>query len=305
MAAAAALGYRPNPLVSAWMSHRRLGRPAREGAVIGVITEHLRLDTRNEIHRPMYAGMREACAALGYGMDEFWLPEYPGAARLSAVLRARGIEGVIVTNFRSNAMALELEWANVAAVTTTGTLASPQLHRVMPDFWFAMRLALERLKALGYRRIGFACSEWEHHRVEHMRLGAFLAEQARVPARERVPPFLWPGTDYAPEPLHRWMARHCPEVVILDGQWDQARIIQWVRRGPCRPAPAVASLKCRWPSDELTGIWGAPREVGYAAVEHLAAMIVRNERGVPPQPHALLVRPVWNPGVTAPGPRRD
>lgn len=49
---------------------------------------------------------------------------------------------------------------------------------------------------------------------------------------------------------------------------------------------------------ELAGIDENPREVGAAAVDYVAGMIHRNERGVPLLPQRVLIDGTWVDGGT-------
>src|ERR1700744_4217582 len=97
--AAAALGYQPNPLVSALMANRRRRGGAGEVDVIALVTNYGGRESwrSKDVCRWEYDGIQNRAAALGFRVEVFPLSEYRNdSARLEATLRARGIRGVLL-----------------------------------------------------------------------------------------------------------------------------------------------------------------------------------------------------------------
>src|SRR5438067_5771171 len=93
------MGYRPNPLIVANMVHLRAGRRSRYSgtlAFIGLGPRPLQGTGRDHIHR-VYRGARRRAETLGYHLEWFSLGgTEPAGRRLSDILQARGILGVVL-----------------------------------------------------------------------------------------------------------------------------------------------------------------------------------------------------------------
>jgi DNA-binding LacI/PurR family transcriptional regulator len=280
-AAAAELGYRINPLVSAWVAARRAGRPAKQQVALAYLTSHPAGTTwgRSVHFREILRGAVERAAEFGYGLTEFRLADY--AARpeaLNRVLVTRAAQGIIVgPTLRHYALA-GLEWDRFALVTIGYALTQPGLHRVTEDHHFGMKLAFAACQAQGHRRIGLAITG-EHHELRRERwLGAFLAEQhQKLPPGERVPIF---RDGHAGETAAAWVRRGRPGVILADEpeRWADAGV---PAVGFAIPTP-----------DRRRGVHENNRGIGRGAADLLISLVQRNERGLPAARHTVLVEPV-------------
>src|SRR5690606_28938960 len=104
-----------------------------------------------------YAGAEEKAHDLGYRLEHFWLGE-PKLThqRMSDILFARGITGVIIASHRYEVdTELRFDWDRFSAVKIDFFPHEPTLHNVTNDQRAIVRLAMRRVIAAGYRRIGF------------------------------------------------------------------------------------------------------------------------------------------------------
>lgn len=295
--AAAELGYRPDPLLASLSSYRHDGRAGRYRATLAWVTAFpTRTGWRDEeIYHEYFLGARDRAQALGYRLQEFWLREAEMTpARAAQILAARGIEGLIIAPLPVPGGALELDWARFSAVTIGYSLASPALHMVCPNQYRCMKLALDRLLARAYRRIGLVMLRASDDRVDHNWLAGYLVAQQQLAARDRLPPLLperWDEAAFA-----AWLRKHRPDAIVS----KCAEALPALRRLGYRPPHDIgAALLTRVkPSRDVSGVNEAPLEVGAAAVDYLAGMLHRNERGVPAVPRRLLIEGVWVEGTT-------
>ncbi|MCX6954332.1 MAG: LacI family DNA-binding transcriptional regulator [Verrucomicrobia bacterium] len=301
-AAARKLGYVADPALAA-LAHYRTGR--REVSFRSTLAWITNFPTRHgwrkpEVFHQFYLGAEARASALGYKLEIFWLREAGmTGARASQILRARNVAGLLVAPQPVPGGALELDWPQFSSVSIGYSLASPALHVVCPHQYRAMKLAMRRLVELGYQRIGLVVLDIHDERADLNWTAGYLAMQQAVPARRRLPPFTPP-------------------------RWDESRFAEWFRA--CRPdaivtksiegLAALRRLGCQVPRDvgvacitfphpggELSGVDENANETGAAAVDFLAGMIYRNERGVPANPQRLLIEGTWIEGTTvrAPG----
>jgi len=294
--AAEELGYRPDPMLASLSSYRR--EPAgRYRATLAWVTNFpTRTGWRDEeIYLEYFTGARERAQTLGFKLQEFWLREPAMTpARAAQILAARGIRGLLIAPQPAPAEVLALDWARFSAVVIGYSVASPALHMVGPNQYRCMTLTMEQLRRRAYGRIGLVMLRASDERVDHNWHAGFLIGQQRFSVRDRLPPLFLDAWDEAA--FAAWLRRHKPDAIV----------------SKCAEAlPALHRLGYRLPRDlgaafltrvkasrELSGVNEALLEVGAAAVDYLAGMLHRDERGVPELPRRLLIEGKWLDGRT-------
>lgn len=297
--AAMQLKYRPNPLVSALMSYRRASRVIRDTLTIAFITNFPRRgEWRSlKINQDFFEGATQACLRHGYKLEEFWLREPDMTARrLSSILYSRNINGLLIAPLPVALGHMRLDWQNFSAVALGYSLAWPRLHRAVNHQFRSIRLALRRLRKHGYGKIGLAIQSSIDERVEHHYTGGFLADQQRLPSRQRVPLHVVSPREWNEKSFAKWFTRHRPEVVVSHHE----EVLEWLERLNVRvpEETGYVHLNCPDPSGRLAGIYQNGPEVGAAAADSLVAMLQRNERGIPDLAHTILVEGTWIDGKT-------
>lgn len=292
--AAAALDYRPNAAFSRVMHQIRAGRRVRVRSTLGLLhgfrERHPHLN--NAYHAEIVRGAAQRAEERGYGLDTFWLHE-PGMtqARLSRVLRARGICGLFIPR-SPEPLELALDWDSLPAVTMAYTLVAPRLSRVSAHNQQAMFMCLEKLCALGYRRIGLLLdAKYDAH--ERFQLAApYLWYQRLIPARERVqfaPPLPWTEGKF-----REWLRRGRPDAIIATN--DQ--VIAWLERLRVAIPEKIGVvfpdfLQCPpW----FSRVNHRPERIGAAAIDLLIGQLHRNEAGLPRIPKTMYVDVEWCDG---------
>ncbi len=295
--AAEELGYRPDPMLAALASYRRVQPVAGYRATLAWVTNFPgRTEWRKEeIFAEYFQGARERAQSLGFRLQEFWLREPEMTpARASRILAARGITGLVIAPQPTPAETIELEWERFAAVTIGYSLARPTLHMVCPNQYRCMKLAVEQLAARGYRRIGLTLLRASDERVDHNWLAGYLVAQQAFPRRHRLRPLLperWDKREFA-----AWLRRERPDAVVS----KCAEAVPALRElGYAVPRELGLALLTRVKAGRgVAGVNESPEEVGASAVDHLAGMLQRNERGVPASPRRLLIEGRWIEGPT-------
>src|SRR5690606_22153967 len=142
------------------------------------------------VHR-MWQGAEERAQALGYRLETFWLAE-PGMSgrRLSAILAARGIRGLLIPPLSRSCGHLSINWDEFAAVSLSNTIGRPVLNRAVPDQHQPMQLILRKMRHRAYLRPGLLLPAKYDDRVEHRASAAFHFHQQMRPRRHRVPVLL-------------------------------------------------------------------------------------------------------------------
>jgi LacI family transcriptional regulator len=265
-----------------------------------VQTEMRRIKTFENYH----VGALERARQLGFRIDELWL-HAPGMtpAAAHAILKARNITGLLVAPQPFAHTPLNLDLADLSALAFGYSLQPANLHVVTNHQYQSCQLLMHELLARDYRRIGlYIRADWDE-KVNNAYLSGLLLAQHEQPVRDRVPPLL-SQADVEAE-FQAWFKRHRPDVVVTIG----GQVRGWLEKGLARRIPediGLAHLNVDATDPFLAGIHQNDRLIGATAVDFLAGMLQRNERGIPVTPIRTLVEGVWKPGpsVRARAPQR-
>ncbi len=287
------LNYRTNPLVSALMQVRRLGKPVKHASMAYVTNYPTRYGWRPEHHdRPdFFPGAVARAEDFGYKLEHFWLAE-PGMTphRFCEILSARGINGLIIGRLPPGQNSLDLEWDRFSCVALGMTLRSPVLHHVTENHFNTVRQTMDRCLERGYRRVGFVISDnQDSPRVGDRWLGAYLRHQLHLPQRERLP--VCPGNPTDEATFRTWFSRYKPDALLVN---NASLLLHWLKRlGRQVPRDVgVVGLEHRREM-ACTGVHYDPAKIGALAVEMLIGLMHRNETGVPTVQHEVLLTGEW------------
>ncbi len=292
--AIAKVGYRPDAEINRLMSY--LGRHQARRGYRPTIAFIDTLGRPGVSSAPLtLASARERAHELGYQIEEFWVgPDYLSPARLATILITRNIQAVIVPPVPTGAQDGLLPWSRLAAVTIGFSLTSPVLDRVDQNHYHAALLALRRLEALGYRRIGMVETTFTERFLENNYLAGLLVYQHALPSRRKVPSLL--VNELVKEDFLSWLKRHKPDAVLgLD-----PRLPEWIRASGRRIPQDMgyARLFVKPGETERSGVLLNAAGIGRSAVDLVVGKLHRNEFGLPGEPRVTLVEGTWNPGST-------
>lgn len=312
------LGYTPDPLLRALVAYRGGVIERRNTPTLAYVTNwSTQWGWKNvTAHPEFYAGALAKAAELGYKLEHFWMrAEGMSQERLGQILYSRGINGLIIASHgREMGDVLDFAWENFSAVKIDYFPHRPALHNVTNNQCDIVRLAMQKLMAAGYRRIGFVMHRGWDHAVDHLWTAGYLCEEQRLGTRERIPMHLFP----APEPVDRWLNESATEM-LPDAREFQA----WFKK--YRPEviiskasfvlPLLKKLGLKVPGDvafvdafledtagRTAGVKQNHTTVGALAVEILAGQLQHNKYGVPAIPTTTFVEGTWHDGATCPMP---
>jgi len=299
---AAEMGYKPNPLLAAWMAQRRGSRDNGGHEVIAYVTAFGRGERwrTSATHLRQFRGALERGRATGYKVEVFdTTPDQMSAKRLSDILTTRGIRGIIVAPLPAHHGTLELAWDKFAAVSIGYSLAEPLLHRVTVDHYHSMLMTMQKLRMAGARRIGFAFPEDNVLRVDGIWQSVYLLYQAGVPTKSRVPLFMPPAADWKSANFLAWFDKHKPDAIVC----GQSSPRDWLVA-----RPAVEAQHVRFAQVNFSGDGGADcgvdqyhELVGATALDMVAAQLQHNELGVPVNPRVIMTKGRWSDQLAAKG----
>jgi LacI family transcriptional regulator len=296
---AARMGYRPNPLVSALMSHQRRAKPQQPTHLgLAMVMNFSRGEVWQKfLSEDLLSSAARRAEQLGYQLEEFWLGDGDiTAQQLSSILYRRSVPGVIVAPLPEARGQIAMDWSHFASVAIGYSLLRPQLHRVTTNRFQGMRLAIKNLRHLGYRRPGLALRLDQDARVDHQWGAAFAWEQQHTAPTARTEPFVVEEAQWTERAFARWFRANRPDVVV---GYDP-EIIEWLKRLG-KSVPDQVGFAHLWVPDTsgtFAGIYHNPPAIGTASVDFLVGLIQRNERGLPESSQTLLLETTWQDGAT-------
>lgn len=303
------MGWKPNPLLAAYQAQVRALKPTGFQATLGWLNDHFEKDHWDTPwDRPLFEGAKIRANELGFALDSIWIPDrkpddYEGnAKKYRRILLSRGIHGVILPNlYRPQHAALP--WADFAVVCIgrqhvnvekSDSQRSRKFHHHMVTFdaYSNTRLALDKLRAAGCRRIGLAISIYEDHATDGICSAAYLRAASEWPKKEQVPILF---SDQAPE-VGRWIKRYSPDAVLcMYGEMKRN-----IEMAGCK-VPGEVRLAHLNLATDVQGWSGVDRrldQIGSAAVDLVSAHAIRNDRGVPYCAKEVLIEGIWVDGTT-------
>ena len=292
------MGYRLDPRLAQAM--RLLKVPG--GATIAVIREYYPQDG---LLGPSYQyvsleDIRAQAVSHGFSAEEFWLGRDGLTPRkLVRILKARGIEGLIVSPMSKRLSCAEIDFTSFSAVTFGYAMTTPALHMAGGNVLGGMLLAFERLRALGYRRIGVALTKWIVGRSQSAFTGGLFSLHQDLSAEERIPFLELPHEiEQGRDLFSAWIRQHDPDVVIS----MDTHAPRWIKGMGLRMPEDIAFVSYDWvPSmSGYAGIDQRRPHVAAAAVDLLAVQMSRFERGVPAVPRQVLIPSAWVDGDSVP-----
>lgn len=291
------MGYRTNPLVAAWMAQVRQKTSAVR--MQGVLAYFRTWESPTSYHKSYFkrceVGAHRRAAELGYRLEPMHAHDFAGGLRgLDRMVRNGVIDGVVFAQTMHDRFDSEMEWDSVAASVIGFHLEDPPLHRACVDGFANMSLAMRKLTAAGYRRIGLCLTKTLDEMINHVWVGSYLGFQLGLPPDARIPPYIgdWPGK----ESLTRWFDQHRPDVIIQCQKMIRECICELRHDIPAELG--LVDLNVKGPDDSMTGIDQDLESVGAVAVEQVVAQLHRNERGIPVKRQTVLVPGVWREGTT-------
>jgi len=296
------LGYRRNPQVSAWVAYVRTKKASTDRATlafIGLLPPNSA--GQYEFYSEFYKGARAETDFLGYSLDFFALSDYEqNWSRIEKIMKARNIRGCLVfSQFRGGHIAMHLD--DFVVVCLDRPDHQLPLDFVSSDHYKGMTMALENLRRLGYRRIGYYgglnpdvedLSRWR---------GAFAADMLYRKGGERIPIMELEKEFPSAQSILDWWKKYRPDAIISSFGHEAAIL----KEAGVRIPEDVAVVKLDVPQNDriFTGIDQRLPSVAAAGVRLLVEKLERNEIGPPKIRRGIFIQPAWKNGKTAPSVR--
>jgi LacI family transcriptional regulator len=298
------LGFKPNPKLGQLMSE--MAKSRKSDVKVGELAFITSFDTefawKESYHlNGCYEGAKRQADDLGYTLTPFWsLSKRFGEGRLSEILWARGVDGVIIAPlgpkiFVSQETSLNFDWSRFCNVQIGATLTHPTLHLVRHNHFFGMMLCLEKLESLGYKKIGMALSKVGDLRSHHLWCSAYLHWRSVRNMRETLPYFLF-DNEIEKHKLAHWIDAYDIEAVIAMDTLPLETIRDLKIKVP--KEIGFATLDRNNTDSSVSGIDQQAQAIGAAAVDNLTQSIRKGATGIPEIPRQILIGGEWIAGGT-------
>lgn len=279
-AAIEAIGYSPDPALSALAAYRTNARSPGEHGVLAFLD-----CDQTEFSRQVMRGAVDEGRLLGYTIERFPMHQARAAqVRLSRMLFHRGVHGLLFGPSDEAWTFSGWPWEEFAPVSLGALSHQPRMHKVAIDYFHSAFTACEILWQKGCRRIGFAVDPALDSRTEHRWLGGYLA----VLATKSVPPLCYSGTTSKPHAFKSWARRN-----KIDG-------LLTIHAGLSGELPATKTVflnDIEAPAD-LPCFQLPPASIGAEGVRLLHHLLLRREFGLPAQPKMSALQGLWRePGI--------
>lgn len=284
------LGYHPDPKLATLMQHLRTQSGTEYHETIAFLSSHPDYRWKSYSQHDYFLGACERAAELGYRVELFHLTE-PGMtpARISSLLEARGIRGIMIGPFEQPGAQLDLAWDRFAAVTFAYSLTSPVLHRVTTDYYREMLSTLHRLTREGCQRIGLNVSIDDDAKVLNLWRSAYLFFEDNLQDASRIPINASPR---GARGLDAWLRAHKPDAIISAGcDFPQLYELEHGKAPPKRIH--YINMNLHHADHRSRGIDQDSWSIGRLACGHLVTMLQRNETGIPEQPQIISIEGKW------------
>lgn len=296
------MGWKPNPLASAYMAHLRAGRPSSYKASLAFLLPNpqgprLR-DQFMHIQRH-YVGAERRAKSLGYELQTIWLHEpHLTSRRLSTVLSSRNIPGIMMPG---SSILTDFDFSQFAAVSMGFSPSHSNICRVTVDTGDGFTMALRKTRELGYRRIAVVVSDEYDNLVNYgtFRAAGYLREEwsmAGVDCEILMCHFKT-SSSHEMAGVADWLRKKRPDAVLGENvAWRAIEHLGW------KVPQNIAFVSVDWsPDHPLIGGFNQRHELhGAVGVETVVSQINHNERGLPEVPHVVLIPGAWADGLSIP-----
>jgi len=153
--------------------------------------------------------------AVGWFFSHFNLTRPEEVPRVTRLLHATGVDGVIVGRCDLPELPPGFPWHEFAVISTERQFHQAGFDIVRPNHFENVHRVLHQVEASGYRRPALMLVEPPRPLIDdEVRVGAFLAFQQKLKVKDRLPVVRRPHALSEPAEYRVWMEKYRPDVVI-------------------------------------------------------------------------------------------
>ncbi len=290
------LDYHRNPLVSTVMSTMRGAKKPLCNPIVAFLSANSALThPEQRLASQLYLqGARKRASEFGVEVEEYVIePTKEDAEKLSGILYARNIRGLLIGPLWLSFADLSLDWNEYASGAISIHLVEPDLDRCGGDPVQAVNLAIDNLKRLGYKRIGFAVSPFHVGLSHHRSRAMYLDYQCELPPEQAVPLI----DDWSFLGIAEWLEKGRPDAII--GHGDE--MLSWLNARGVRVPQDIGYVDINMfegTKVPFAGVVYDYKSIGSAAVDMVINNLLRNDFGLPEHPIHSYIQGYWKEGST-------
>lgn len=297
--AANKLGYKRDPKLSALMSHVRASKERAFQGTLAWITDHdLELPAELAAHHLFWDGSYERASELGYKLECFPKTGPADSTRLERIFRARGIQGVILQQFKTpfDLAAWEWDWRRFSTIQNGAYQSVAQLDSVDSDDMWNCLLLLQTLAQHGYKRIGIATTRIIEETINFSLSTSRYRFSLLQPEHPVFPHCLLPDLSRASgQKVARWIKQHQVDCMVSQAR-GMKELLESI--GLQMPRDMGFAYQGVIPQHKNSGIWQRENTIASVAIETLVASVEQGRFGLPSVPRITLIPGIWHQGVT-------
>lgn len=278
-------GYIPDPEIAKLMVHLRKRRSSNHRSNLTAL--RLVPPPGPEYAAYVLEGAMERAAMLGYSLEviNLNLPKLsPG--RLEKILRNRGVEGLLLLPVPPHDLSARLNWMPFSVVACTHSVLQPRFHTVVPNQFSNMIHLCEELSKNDDNRIGMLTRKITDLRVNHRFISAYQWHSTYGNGN-LAPPFYIDEKFEGQDALLGWIEKYDINLIVTERGVIEEVILPHFPRELIRRIKWIQTALL--PGSDQPGIFEHPERIGSAAIDFLAGMIQRGERGIPDLPFTLEI----------------
>lgn len=300
-AMADAMGYRPNPFVSAFTAQVRGHRRSPQHASIAILNAR-RDDDQLACDACYTQGAVDRAEQLGFRTDIFSFQSLDRkSSRLLKILRSRGIRGLLILPiplYENNLSDINVSHLACATIDLTGL--APAVSHAVPDYFRHMVTVLNKLKSYGYKRIGFCTKPSEVAGFARYSIAAYLFFQQQMPVSARLKVHVDETMEVRQtensDAFLKWLEKNRPDAVIS----NEPRFLDWMKKSGIKVPDEIGFASLSKDADQcnVAGIDQRQKTIGAAAMDVVIGHIFRNEYGLPEAMKTIFIDGIWRDGKT-------
>ncbi len=282
-------GYQADPVLGAVMGTLGKDRGRHYLGTVAFVWTHALSSADEE-----YRGACAQATALGYRVEPLrpW-EQGLGERDVSRILWARGIRGVLLgPNHSGLRPRYDLDWDKFSTVLIGSSLVNTGVTRVLRDYFQDAKLAIEAMRAKGFKRTGLVLEAGIHERTDRRYAAAFALHGGHGPSTAAQLTHVVDVTVPLAEQRNgflKWLDKHRPDSVIAD--FSPCR--DWLGKAAPSVVPGYAGLSLRPGEEQAAGVRPDFDRIGAEAMRMLDGLLRIGQVGLHPGPVNLLVPGVW------------
>lgn len=302
--AAEAMGYVADPILQRLAIYRRQPNEGNFQSVIAWMNHWSRPEQLRSYHEfdQYWHGAKLAAKRLGYQLEEFvWSADF-SAKQAEQMLLDRGALGLLIPPHKPETDWGDFDWSRFSLMRFGLSVRQIDSNLVTADHQRAMVMAIKKIHAYGYRRIGLIFNAAHDRSMGGNHYGGFVWAHKLLGIDHFIPPL--DSEMKTPElaartkrNLNAWMKKYQPDAIMTTAPESPVLLCELGYEIPDDVAVASSS-----PYDIVVdaGIDQCPKAIGQIAAEMLIKQITLNERGEPSDPCRILIESRWQDGESLP-----